>query len=95
MIGTPIQEPAQFIVVPLTGIQICRGHILRHLGYEDMAKVWTAARRLGDQPRIRNPLVPLVTDHFAYDRVPPEDSTPWIACTRGGTRLFSIAPCRQ
>lgn len=83
--NSPSSSP-QFIVVPLTGIQLCRRIMLPPLPDE----VWAAACALGEKPKVKNPLLPLVQKHAACDQVNPADTSGWIAANAIEAVFFRV-----
>ena len=88
----PMHRPPapQFIVVPLTGIQICRRLPLDHLRGDEGKEVWKTTRQWGDQPPLANPLLPLIRDHIACREAPEVNQTGWIACTAHDAAFFRL-----
>jgi hypothetical protein len=79
----------QFIIVPLTGMQVCRRLPLRHLGDEsDQAFAWKSALARSARSLARDPLTVLVRDHIACDR--DVESSGWIACAPGEPAFFRL-----
>lgn len=80
----------QFIVVPFTGIQICRRIPLPQFTDQEMKQVWETAQQTGEKPRVRNPLLPLIQKHIACDNLAPSDCTGWIACDPNEAVFFRL-----
>jgi hypothetical protein len=93
----------QFIVLPYTGIQICRGFtVVLNNGAPEarqqyIQELWRLAARFTRQQQ-RNEVLQLIRDHIACSQEMDEaDRTDWIACdpndfvyfrlTRGGTEV--------
>lgn len=83
-VGTSVY---QFIVLPNTGIQICRGFKLTTLKSEDISLVWKAAERMaeaqGDDEVIR-----LVREHVACNQ--SLEATGWTACNMNEFVFFRL-----
>jgi hypothetical protein len=93
MINTTTMRPAlpatQFIIVPLTGVQVCRRLPLRHLSDEtERAFAWKAALAQSARSLARDTLTGLVRDHIACDR--EVESSGWIACAPGEPAFFRL-----
>ena len=73
-------EPPQFIVVPFTGIQICRRIPMPQFADQELKLVWDSAKKAGGKPKIDNPLLSLIQKHIACDPLDADDCTGWIAC---------------
>jgi hypothetical protein len=85
----PALPATQFIIVPLTGVQVCRRLPLRHLGEEtEQALAWKAAQAQSARSLARDPLTVLVRDHVACDR--DVESSGWIACAPGEPAFFRL-----
>lgn len=80
----------QFIVVPFTGMQICRRISLPQFNEQEFKQIWDAARQFAAKPRIRNPLLPLIQKHIACDNLAPSDCTGWIACAPNEAVFFRL-----
>lgn len=69
-----------WIVLPYTGIQICRGFPIARALYQDAEKVFASARRQADKQSGSNgpgnEALRLIDEHIAVNR--ELDSTPWI-----------------
>ncbi|MSR55696.1 MAG: hypothetical protein EXS09_20805 [Gemmataceae bacterium] len=81
----------QFIVVPLTGMQICRRLPLNHiegLSQADRDALWKSAKALGDKPVVKNAMLPIVANHIACDQ--NMDASGWIACSPGEAIFFRL-----
>ncbi len=85
----PVLPATQFIVLPLTGVQVCRRLPLRHLGDEaEQAFAWKAAVAQSARSLSREPLTALVRDHVACDR--EVEASGWIACAPGEAAFFRL-----
>jgi hypothetical protein len=85
----PVLPATQFIIVPLTGVQVCRRLPLRHLGDEtEQAFAWKAALAQSMRSLARDPLTALVRDHVACDR--DVETSGWIACAPGEPAFFRL-----
>jgi hypothetical protein len=85
----PALPATQFIIVPLTGVQVCRRLPLRHLGDEaEQGFAWRAALAQSSRSLARDPLTVLVRDHIACDR--DVESSGWIACAPGEPAFFRL-----
>jgi hypothetical protein len=78
----------QFIVLPLTGLQIHRRLPLVHLAETERSVVWKAALALAGKPPQPNALLPLLRDHIACDRL--LQSSDWFACSSNDTVFFRL-----
>jgi hypothetical protein len=85
----PALPAPQFILVPLTGVQVCRRLPLRHLsGEAAQAFAWDAARAEAARWENRDPLTGLVRDHIACDQ--QVESSGWVPCAPGEAAFFRL-----
>jgi len=81
----------QFIVVPLTGMQICRRLPLAHLelmSQADRDQLWKTAKALGDKPVVKNAMLPIIDRHIACDQ--NLEASGWIACAADDDVFFRL-----
>jgi hypothetical protein len=84
-------EAPQFIVVPLTGMQICRRLPLAHIERQpqtDRDALWKTAKALGDKAVMKNAMLPIIARHIACDQ--NLDATGWIACSASEAVFFRL-----
>src|SRR5271166_6322996 len=86
----PALPAPQFIILPLTGVQVCRRLPLLHSGDETtQAFAWKAALAESARSLSRDRLSVLVRDHIACDR--EVEASGWIACAPGEAAFFRLA----
>jgi hypothetical protein len=85
-----VTNPAapQFIVLPLTGLEIHRRLPLVHLPETERAAVWKAALALKGKPPQPNALLPLIKDHIACDQA--LECSDWFACSATDAVFFRL-----
>ncbi|MDW8267145.1 MAG: hypothetical protein RMJ52_17630 [Gemmataceae bacterium] len=84
----PGQNAPQFIVVPMTGLQICRRLPLVHLSEDQRATIWKTASFFSEKPPVRNPLLPIIQKHIACDQ--KVDASNWVACAPNEAVFFRL-----
>lgn len=85
------QQAPEFIVVPLTGIQICRRLPLDHVRDDQGARdIWKAAEQLGEKSALPNALLPLIAKYIACREDESVEKTRWIACAAHAALFFRL-----
>ena len=83
----------QFIIVPFTGLQICRRIPLQHInalpGNDEKIKLFENARQYSEKNKLSNPLTAIVSAHVACDHDGIE-STGWIALNQNDRVFFRL-----
>ncbi len=82
----------QFIVLPNTGLQICRGFKLTALHEEQIEEVWRAAERTAAD-QANHEVVRLVREHVACNQA--LEATPWIAIHQNEFVYFRLTRTGQ
>ena len=83
-VGTSVY---QFIVLPNTGIQICRGFKLTTLQPEAFNEAWKAAEAAGAEQN-NDEVIRLVREHVACNQ--ELEATPWVSCNTNESIFYRL-----